>query len=308
VHDAEPCAEPDAQAAALRLLFARRLALGVKRRRMLWLQRVAPVIVLAALLAGCSDNHHEGGLDARYSVMITAFDPDWKIRGIKAIREETDLGLADAKRLIEETPSTVKRGLARAQADALAMRLRAQRMTVEVQPELAPPLTVLAADQSTEAVKTVVRSYYAALAKPQPGLREELKTLSPFFSAHLNKLVKQARAADDLYAKRFPTDVPPFEHGTCVFYGGGDCDFSSYEVVAATAQGAAGKATVELALIDRNRPGEPPYRWVNALILKTERGKWVIDDIEYFDTRASDALREITKEGRGRPRAHAHAS
>lgn len=172
-------------------------------------------------------------------------------------------------------------------------------VAIRLLPLLFLPLTAFAADQSTETLETVVRSYYAALAKPQAGLREALKTLSPFFSAHLNKLVKQARAADDLYAKRFPTDAPPFEHGTCVFYGGGDCDFSSYEVVTATAQGAAAKATVELALIDRNRPAEPPYRWVNTLILKTEHGKWVIDDIEYFDTRASDALREITKEAQG---------
>jgi hypothetical protein len=161
------------------------------------------------------------------------------------------------------------------------------------------PLTAFAADQSIQALETVVRSYYAALAKPQPGLREALKTLSPFFSVRLNKLVKHARAADELYAERFPTDVPPFEHGTCVFYGGGDCDFSSYEVQTATARGLEATVQVELSLTDRNRPGEPPYRWVNTLILTTERGRWVIDDIEYFDTKASDALREIIKEVQG---------
>jgi large subunit ribosomal protein L7/L12 len=71
----------------------------------------------------------------RYSVVINAFDPDGKIQAIKAIREETGLGLADAKSLIERTPCVVRAGLGRAEAEAVAARLRAQRLTVELRRE-----------------------------------------------------------------------------------------------------------------------------------------------------------------------------
>jgi ribosomal protein L7/L12 len=68
----------------------------------------------------------------RFSVVITAIDQEWKVRAIKAIREETGLGLAAAKNLVESTPGIVKSALTESDAEATAIRLRAQRMTVEI--------------------------------------------------------------------------------------------------------------------------------------------------------------------------------
>jgi large subunit ribosomal protein L7/L12 len=96
-------------------------------------------IALAAatigLLASCNVDDPPSGDVSRFSVIITAFDPEWKIRSIKTIREETGLGLADAKRLVDHIPSVVKTGLERSEADALAARLRAQRMRIQLQAE-----------------------------------------------------------------------------------------------------------------------------------------------------------------------------
>jgi ribosomal protein L7/L12 len=69
---------------------------------------------------------------ARFSIVITAIDQEWKIRAIKAIREETGLGLAAAKNLVESTPSIARSALTESDAEAAAARLRDQRMTVEI--------------------------------------------------------------------------------------------------------------------------------------------------------------------------------
>ena len=61
-------------------------------------RQLAVVLTLATLCVACSPRSDS---NARYSVVVVAFDAQWKIRGIKAIREETGLGLADAKQLIE---------------------------------------------------------------------------------------------------------------------------------------------------------------------------------------------------------------
>ena len=97
--------------------------------------RRAIALVCILLAVSCSIFLPAADSGSRYSVVITGVDPEWKIRSIKAIRAETGLGLADAKSLIEGVPSIVKVGLTRSEAEAVAARLRAQQMTVELRPE-----------------------------------------------------------------------------------------------------------------------------------------------------------------------------
>ena len=96
---------------------------------------IAIAAATVGLLASCDVEDPPSGADARYSVIITAVDPERKIASIKTIRAETGLGLADAKRLVDHLPSVVKAGLERSEADALADRLRAQHMRVQLQSE-----------------------------------------------------------------------------------------------------------------------------------------------------------------------------
>jgi hypothetical protein len=160
-------------------------------------------------------------------------------------------------------------------------------------------VTALRAHDDSQSPNDVVRLFYESVRNPQPDLGRDLDRLSPLLTVHLNGLLEQARTADAQYTNRFPQDAPPFEHGTCVLYGGGDCDFSSYSVLANKRRGATAQVTVELSLKDNNRPSQPPYRWRNTVMLKTERGRWVIDDIRYFDGGASETLVAIVKDAQG---------
>jgi large subunit ribosomal protein L7/L12 len=65
-------------------------------------------------------------------VVLVAPGPD-PVPVIRAIREATGVGLADAKRLVDAAPSTVRAGLSRAEADRIAGLLREAGATVRVE-------------------------------------------------------------------------------------------------------------------------------------------------------------------------------
>jgi large subunit ribosomal protein L7/L12 len=55
-----------------------------------------------------------------------------KIQVIKVVREATGLGLKEAKDLVDGAPKTVKEALPKAEAEALAAKLKEQGATVEL--------------------------------------------------------------------------------------------------------------------------------------------------------------------------------
>lgn len=67
-----------------------------------------------------------------FNVVITATDPAKKIAAIKAVREITGLGLAEAKAMVEKLPSTVKEGVNKASAEELKATLTEAGCTVEL--------------------------------------------------------------------------------------------------------------------------------------------------------------------------------
>ncbi len=66
-----------------------------------------------------------------FNVVIKEAGPN-KINVIKAVREVTTLGLKEAKDLVEAAPATVKEGLAKAEAEAIAAKLKEAGATVEL--------------------------------------------------------------------------------------------------------------------------------------------------------------------------------
>lgn len=64
--------------------------------------------------------------------VILATTGDKKINVIKVLRELTGLGLAEAKKASEETPFTVKTGIAKAEADEIKAKLEEVGAKVEV--------------------------------------------------------------------------------------------------------------------------------------------------------------------------------
>lgn len=94
-------------------------------------------IIVAALAfsAPCSSepsaSQHPAGGNA-YMVVVSGFDPGWKIQGIKSVRAVTGLGLADAKTLLEQTPSVLKSGLDYAEAETIKRELEKSRLEVQI--------------------------------------------------------------------------------------------------------------------------------------------------------------------------------
>jgi ribosomal protein L7/L12 len=70
-----------------------------------------------------------------YQVVFNSYDKDKKISVIKAVRDNTGIGLAEAKALVENPPFTLKKGLAETEARSLAKTLEASGVTVTVTKE-----------------------------------------------------------------------------------------------------------------------------------------------------------------------------
>ncbi|MCD8354561.1 MAG: 50S ribosomal protein L7/L12 [Clostridiales bacterium] len=65
-------------------------------------------------------------------VLVGLEDPKGKIKVIKAVREITGLGLADAKAAVENAPTTLKEAASKEDADALKEKVEAVGGKVEL--------------------------------------------------------------------------------------------------------------------------------------------------------------------------------
>ena len=67
-----------------------------------------------------------------FDVVLTGFDAAAKIKVIKVVREITGQGLAEAKATVEGTPSTLKEGVSKADAEELKAKLEEAGAKVEL--------------------------------------------------------------------------------------------------------------------------------------------------------------------------------
>ena len=67
-----------------------------------------------------------------FDVVLVGFDAAAKIKVIKAVREITGQGLAEAKATVEGTPSTLKEGISKADAEELKAKLEEAGAKVEL--------------------------------------------------------------------------------------------------------------------------------------------------------------------------------
>lgn len=156
------------------------------------------------------------------------------------------------------------------------------------------------ADSPSPGPETVVRSFYAILMNPRPqSLPQELKKLSVFLSQDFRRLIANAQNAEADYLEKNPTNKGILGDGTCFFYAGGDCSFTSYKVTKTLRANDTAKVTVRLTFtLPGNQYGYSSAEWDNVVELKREKDRWVIHDIEYFDSKASSLLKELTEEAR----------
>jgi large subunit ribosomal protein L7/L12 len=90
----------------------------------------APVAVAAAPAAG-------GGAAAAeektsFDVILVSAPADKKIQVIKVVRELTNLGLKEAKDLVEGAPKPVKTGVAKEESDTMKKKLEESGAKVEI--------------------------------------------------------------------------------------------------------------------------------------------------------------------------------
>ena len=67
-----------------------------------------------------------------FDVILAGFDAAAKIKVIKVVREITGQGLAEAKATVEGTPSTLKEGVSKAEAEELKAKLEEAGAKVEL--------------------------------------------------------------------------------------------------------------------------------------------------------------------------------
>ncbi|HHX65682.1 MAG TPA: 50S ribosomal protein L7/L12 [Chloroflexi bacterium] len=91
----------------------------------------APVAMAAMPGAAAAEVVEEQEEQTEFDVVLSAVG-DQKIQVIKAVRELTDLGLREAKELVDGAPSTVLKGVAKEQAEAAKTRLAEAGATAEV--------------------------------------------------------------------------------------------------------------------------------------------------------------------------------
>ncbi|MCB1165993.1 MAG: 50S ribosomal protein L7/L12 [Leptospiraceae bacterium] len=89
----------------------------------------APVAVAGAAPAGGGDAG--AAEDAEFNVVLKSFG-EKKIDVIKVVREETGLGLKEAKDLVEKGDQVVKESLPKAQAEELKKKLEGAGAKVEL--------------------------------------------------------------------------------------------------------------------------------------------------------------------------------
>ena len=89
----------------------------------------APVAVAAAAPAGGADSAAEEKTE--FDVILADVGAE-KIKVIKAVREETGLGLKEAKALVDGAPAPVKEKISKADAEALKAKLEEVGAKVEI--------------------------------------------------------------------------------------------------------------------------------------------------------------------------------
>ncbi|CAI7989482.1 50S ribosomal protein L7/L12 [Geodia barretti] len=88
----------------------------------------APMAVAAAPSAGGGAGDEE---QTEFSITLADFGAN-KINVIKAVREITDLGLREAKELVESAPTRVREGVNKDEADSIKTKLEDAGATVQV--------------------------------------------------------------------------------------------------------------------------------------------------------------------------------
>jgi len=107
------------------------LAQLIKQLETKWGVSAAPVAVAAAVGSGAAAAEVKEE-QTEFSVIIASVAADKKIGVIKVVRELTQLGLKEAKEVVEGAPKSIKEGVSKAEAEEMKKKLEEAGAKVEV--------------------------------------------------------------------------------------------------------------------------------------------------------------------------------
>ena len=122
--------DPDALISQLEGMSVLELNALVKQLQERW--DVQPMAMAAPAAVGGGAQAEEVEEQATFDVTLTGFTTEKKIQVIKAIREVTNLGLKDAKDLVEGAPKLIKEGVSKEEAQSIKSKMEAAGGTVEL--------------------------------------------------------------------------------------------------------------------------------------------------------------------------------
>ena len=96
-----------------------------------WGVKAAPVAVAGPAAGGGGEAAPKAAEQTEFTVMLTAAGGN-KIQVIKAIREITNLGLKEAKDLVDGAPKEVKAGVSKQDAEDIKKKITEAGGTVEI--------------------------------------------------------------------------------------------------------------------------------------------------------------------------------
>ena len=85
---------------------------------------------MSAASAGTGSAETKAAEKTVFDIKLEKFDAAAKIKVIKEVRAFTDLGLKEAKDLIEKAPVVVKNGVTKEEGDSIVEKLQGLRATV----------------------------------------------------------------------------------------------------------------------------------------------------------------------------------
>jgi large subunit ribosomal protein L7/L12 len=96
-----------------------------------WGVSAAAAVAVAAPAAGGDAGAAAGEEQTEFDVILTG-DGGKKIQVIKEVRAITNLGLTEAKTLVESAPKAIKEGVNKAEAEEIKSKIEAAGGTVEI--------------------------------------------------------------------------------------------------------------------------------------------------------------------------------
>ena len=120
--------------------------------------------------------------------------------------------------------------------------------------------------------------YTAYLSLKQGGIPDAKarKSLEPFLSPALDRLIVEGEKAEASYAALTKNEVPPLLEGdifTSMFEGA-----TAFRVGDCAAHGAKADCSVSLTY---ESPGDKPQRWSDTAVLVQTASGWRVDDIDF---------------------------